>query len=271
VLPRTKLGPHRQHYFQLEHVGDKAYTHMKITIYPDGGIKRVRVIGTRAEGDAVGAQDVIAVEGEVTVTTTSPAAPTLVPTGPTLSLLPLTTEAFAPFGQVIQAYDDLDAAPRGTKITSANRGSAVKFHKLSLLQQSYSADAGATSGLSVFRCQPLRAKPGETWEIKLLERHPYTNQGFVPMSGAPSRSEGENALRSFGTAYLVIVAKNGADDKPDLSTMRAFLANGGQGIVYNTGIWREWLPRSRCSSTNGFLHRSPHGRIKRGNVSYFAS
>ena len=45
ILPRTKLGPHRQHFFQLERhaVEGKSYTHVKITIYPDGGIKRAIV------------------------------------------------------------------------------------------------------------------------------------------------------------------------------------------------------------------------------------
>ncbi|KAH7919925.1 allantoicase [Leucogyrophana mollusca] len=46
ILPRTKLGPHRQHFFELENVRKKVYTHVKVTIYPDGGIKRVRIVGT---------------------------------------------------------------------------------------------------------------------------------------------------------------------------------------------------------------------------------
>ncbi|KIP04204.1 hypothetical protein PHLGIDRAFT_109867, partial [Phlebiopsis gigantea 11061_1 CR5-6] len=48
VLPRTKLGPHRQHQFQLQNVGAQPYTHIRVTIYPDGGIKRVRAVGRRA-------------------------------------------------------------------------------------------------------------------------------------------------------------------------------------------------------------------------------
>ena len=48
ILPRTKLGPHRQHQFQLENTRDKPYTHVKVTIFPDGGIKRVRIFGRRS-------------------------------------------------------------------------------------------------------------------------------------------------------------------------------------------------------------------------------
>lgn len=31
------------------------------------------------------------------------------------------------------------------------------------------------------------------------------------------------------------------DDKPDLSTLRAFVASTAQGISYNAGIWREFF------------------------------
>jgi allantoicase len=74
-------------------------------------------------------------------------------------------------------------------------------------------------------------------ELKVLERHPYTNQAFIPMGGGGI--QGDEALKEAGDAYLVVVAHNGADDKPDLSTLRAFVASAGQGITYNTAIWRE--------------------------------
>jgi allantoicase len=38
-------------------------------------------------------------------------------------------------------------------------------------------------------------------------------------------------------AYLVIVALNGADDKPDMSTLKAFVAKSTQGISYRQGVW----------------------------------
>jgi allantoicase len=245
ILPRTKLGPHRQHHFQLEQVAGTAFTHIKLTIYPDGGVKRIRVFGARAGTGVIGAHTVTA---PATIAEAEDGPGDLDPqadahTGSVnriIPVLPLTAEAFTPFGQVVQAYSDPHSAPRAVKITPANQGSASKFHKLSLLKQFYPDDAGATTGLSVYRCQALQASAGDLWEIKLLERHPYTNQAFIPMSGSPSMEGYEgDALQAFGTSYLVIVAPNGADDQPDLSKLRAFVANGGQGIVYNTGIWRE--------------------------------
>jgi len=155
-----------------------------------------------------------------------------------LHALPLTPEAFVTFGQVIQGYSDLNAVPRGVRVTGANQGSAYKFHKLSLLESSYPVDVQATAGLSVYRCQPIDAKPGEHWDIKVLERHLHTNQAFIPM-GPGSANEGDQGLKEPARAYLVVVAQNGKDDKPDLETMRAFIATSAQGIVYGTGIWRK--------------------------------
>ena len=261
ILPRTRLGPHRQHYFQLVNT-EMPYTHVKLIIFPDGGIKRVRVLGRRlhgvtgVSGAAATSQtytDGPAIESEAQhqASPTSvndylgPAFGASARAGPpAIPALPLTAEAFAPFGAVIQAYADTHAvpAPRTTRVTSANQGSARKFHKLALLGDSYAPDAGATPGISVYRCSPISLSPSHdagdaVWEVKLLERHPCTTQAFIPMGGAPARVG--DTLANPGTRYLVVVALNGQGDKPDLSTMRAFVASAGQGIMYNAGIWRK--------------------------------
>ncbi|KAJ1920384.1 Allantoicase [Mycoemilia scoparia] len=48
ILGHNPLTAHRQHYFKLNAPSNKAFTHVKITIFPDGGLKRVRVLGERA-------------------------------------------------------------------------------------------------------------------------------------------------------------------------------------------------------------------------------
>ncbi|KAG1809352.1 galactose-binding domain-like protein [Suillus subaureus] len=201
ILSPVKLGPHRRHFFALEADVSIAYTHVKLTIYPDGGIKRVRVY---AQNDAA------------------------VP----LESAPVAVKQV----KTIPAYGDHTAAPPGTKITPANQGSATKFHKLSLLESSYPAGLGASSGLSVYRCNPTKVVNGGV-ELKVVERHPYTNQAFIPMGGGGI--QGDEALKEPGSAYLVVVAHNGTDDKPDFNTLRAFVASAGQGIMYNTAIWHQ--------------------------------
>jgi len=49
IIPQTKLYAHREHLFINEIVTDKQqlFTHVKLSIYPDGGISRMRVFGKR--------------------------------------------------------------------------------------------------------------------------------------------------------------------------------------------------------------------------------
>ncbi|EGN99682.1 hypothetical protein SERLA73DRAFT_88261 [Serpula lacrymans var. lacrymans S7.3] len=245
ILSRVKLGPHRQHFFQLENVEGVSYTHVRLTIHPDGGIKRIRVNGRRAGSQLpnVTTSTVVTATDDIPdqdvkhdlVFSKSEAA-----TEPEIFIpvLPLTPEAFSPFGQVVQAYGDHTAAPRGTKITPANQGTASKFHKLALIESSYPPESGETTGLSVYRCEPVNVLDGEV-RLNMLERHPFTKQGFIPMGGRYAGIPEAEALNNPGKAYLVVVAKTGQDDKPDLSTLRAFIASAAQGIMYNTAVWHQ--------------------------------
>lgn len=222
ILTRTKLGPHRQHYFQLENTSAR-FTHVKLTIFPDGGVKRVRVLGRR-ESAGINLPSTWGVSPAVDVRSDSE-----VPwTGGSMRIpiLPLTPEAFASFGKVIQAYEH-NATPKGVRITSANAGTAAKFHKLAVLDARYPASAPkATTGLSVYRCSPVEMDKALT--LTVLERHSFTTQAFIPMTNNPS-------------TYLVVVALNGEDDQPNLRTARGFHATSSQGIMYNLGVWRTFI------------------------------
>lgn len=58
--------------------------------------------------------------------------------------------------------------------------------------------------------------------VDALENHPHSAQTFVPMQ--PGRC-------------LVAVALPDADGKPALSTLRAFVTEGGQGVTYRPAVW----------------------------------
>jgi len=45
ILPKTKLKPHFRHFFQRELKVDGTASHVKLNIYPDGGVSRFRVFG----------------------------------------------------------------------------------------------------------------------------------------------------------------------------------------------------------------------------------
>lgn len=46
ILPQTKLSPHRRHFFEKELQAVGPVSHIRLNIYPDGGISRLRVYGT---------------------------------------------------------------------------------------------------------------------------------------------------------------------------------------------------------------------------------
>jgi len=167
ILSRTRLGPHRQHDFQLENTHGVLISHVRLTIYPDGGVKRLRILGRLVADD-------VAVNGTVETPAINGAAATnghvetngyhkvngtngkkvngATPEAPSIPAVRLTPESFAPFGNVIQAWNDVHAVPRGLKHTPANQGTATKFHKLAPVKSSY------PQGASEFKltCDPER-------------------------------------------------------------------------------------------------------------------
>lgn len=46
ILPQTKLQADHEHYYEQEIAGENAYTHVRLTIFPDGGVSRMRLWGT---------------------------------------------------------------------------------------------------------------------------------------------------------------------------------------------------------------------------------
>lgn len=112
---------------------------------------------------------------------------------------PLTAEAFAPWGEVLEAAGDFRLI---------NAGLCRRHHDRAAL------DFGpeGRAGISVFKAE-LRALP---YEFDLIERHPDGSQAFIPMSADP---------------FLVIVS-----DGPE-AVPRAFVTDGAQGINLRRGTW----------------------------------
>jgi ureidoglycolate lyase len=126
-----------------------------------------------------------------------------------IQAVPLDSALYFPYGDVIAAVGPARAA---------NAGTAQRFDHVAALKN---FRPGAKSNLCVFRVQPATANP---LTVRMLERHRHSTQAFVPM--AASR-------------YLVVVC--GGEDEPDLSTLKAFVASGTQGLTYKPGIWHHPL------------------------------
>ena len=115
---------------------------------------------------------------------------------------PLTDDAFAPFGDVLDC--------EGPPDKMINAGLCGRYHDRAQL------DFGdGRAGISLFKAD-LRTLP---YQFDLVERHPEGSQAFLPMSM---------------DAFLVIVAPDEGGGPGD---PQAFLTAPGQGINFHRGTW----------------------------------
>ncbi len=125
-----------------------------------------------------------------------------------LEILPLTKQAFAPFGDVIEA----DPAT----MRLINGGTTERYHALA-----EPVVIGEPERLifSIFRSKP-RQFP---YAITMMERHPFASQSFSPISGQP---------------FLIAVSddEGGRPGKPQV-----FLVEPHQGVNYFPNSWHHPL------------------------------
>lgn len=116
---------------------------------------------------------------------------------------PMTIDAFAPFGDVIDASED--------PTSMINNGMCARHNDLARLD----FEQGGRAGISIFQGRPYSLPH----TVPLVERHPLGSQAFIPMSDAP---------------FLVIVAidVNGSPDAP-----QAFITQHQQGVNIHRGVW----------------------------------
>lgn len=126
-----------------------------------------------------------------------------------LPVHPLTAEAFAPYGEVLQL---------GTGAgRSINAGTSARIDLPSALDL---AREGGAPQLATFRARPQPAQG--PW--RMLERHRLGSQTFVPLAAG---------------RWIVLVARGG--DAPDPATLAAFSAGPQQGITLQAGTWHHPL------------------------------
>ncbi len=136
---------------------------------------------------------------------------------------PLTREAFAPFGDVIQT--------EGAEHFQINEGTTTRFHDLAKVD---TAEQNGRPIISVFRGEP-RPMP---FPVRIMEKHPLASQAFVPLSGR---------------SYLVVVASPEIEDGASLTAddLQVFLAESGQGVNYARNVWHH--PLIALESQSDFL------------------
>lgn len=143
-----------------------------------------------------------------------------------ITLRPLTSEAFKPYGDVI----DASSAPTFL----ANDGAARVHRDLAHV------DVGAEGGrvcISVVRGAPT-ALP---LRIAVMERHPLGSQAFVPLDGA---------------RLLLVVAPEG---DLDAEAIVAFVGAPSQGVNYRRGVWHHPLIALHRASAFVVIDREGEG------------
>ncbi len=119
----------------------------------------------------------------------------------------LTKEAFAPFGEVVEAA--------GAREIPINQGFAVRRNGLASVDV---AHQGGDTNVCLFVAQPRPAPIA----IEVMERHPDGSQLFYPLQDRD---------------WLVVICA----DPHDLASYRAFLASGRQGVNYARNVWHHPL------------------------------
>lgn len=114
--------------------------------------------------------------------------------------VPLTTEEFAPFGDVLMVGSIGERRFFDAPVESDPRATA--------------SPALWTIAMARTGSFPLR--------IGQMERHPLSAQTFIPL----------NSFR-----YLVVVAPNAVGGVPDMSHVRAFVSEPHQAICYRRNVW----------------------------------
>jgi len=123
----------------------------------------------------------------------------------TLKAESLTSERFAPYGDVIETSRKQSAAMN-----------SARFERFDNLCDVDLADAGPVA-ISIARCRTPTMLP---LRLDMVERHPLGSQAFVPLTPC--------------TMVLVVAPPGESVDAEDL---RAFVTNGRQGVNYHRGTW----------------------------------
>lgn len=122
-----------------------------------------------------------------------------------LTAEPLTADAFAPFGDVIDARTS-DSFP-------INAGRTQRHHDLAKVE---TLGDNARTLINIFVSQPVTLP----LELTFLERHPLGSQAFMPL---------------HQERFIVVVAPPGETINPE--DVRAFVTDGRQGVNYHAGTW----------------------------------
>ena len=124
-----------------------------------------------------------------------------------IELIPtkLSSDTFALYGDVLSTSE--------SEMKIINNGFAQKHYNLCAID---SREKNGQSAVHIY----VAKKRNFPLDINMLEKHPFFSQAFIPRSNKP---------------FLSVVALG--KDKPDFTTLKAFITDGNQGVHYKKDVW----------------------------------
>jgi len=123
---------------------------------------------------------------------------------------PLTTEAFAPYGEVVST----DSAK---KEFSMNYGLATRYYDLADIDVE---NEGGKTCISLVKSNAIKLP----FSVEKMEYHPFGSQLFYPLCERP---------------FLILVSTPA--EKLDTNKLELFISNGNQGVNYHKKVWHHYL------------------------------
>jgi len=127
---------------------------------------------------------------------------------PCLKLKPLTQEAFAPFGDVIQK--------QGHFPEEINYGQTRKYSGQAQVDV---GDEQGTAMVHIYRSRPVSLP----FRIEVMEYHPLGSQAFIPLHQRP---------------FVVVVAP--PSQTLHFKSIQGYFTDGKQGVNMNKGVWHHY-------------------------------
>jgi len=123
---------------------------------------------------------------------------------------PLTPEAFAPYGEVVDIHF-------ADKEFSMNYGLATRYYDLAKVDVE---DEGGKTCISIVKSGAV-AFP---FTVEKMEYHPLGSQLFYPLCESP---------------FLILVSTPA--ETLDTTKLELFISDGKQGVNYHKGVWHHYL------------------------------
>ncbi|KAH8752151.1 ureidoglycolate hydrolase-like protein [Hyaloscypha sp. PMI_1271] len=160
----------------------------------------------------------------------------------------LSQKPFADFGTVIEnpapsLIPSLQVSSLPPNAVQANQGSALKYLDVTQMVDLYGSAPShepAKAVMNMFVCAQRSLLPSQNvgeagrFPVKILERHPFTTQTFIPLGFLSPSSSDEGLPVPTPTQTNGRLPGRGL---PDLKNIRAFVANGAQAVTYGAGTW----------------------------------